>query len=203
MSLAGVKFSSPELSSLAISQREWREVAGSYGRYRQGRLNINKEFNGWWFYFLDLSSEKPRENTFGRATEVKKMSNLFLTMRMSVRMNQAHTHTDIQNSRVVIHHDELQKIVRKKIKFLFFVTILFSILCLVFVLVMRFLRQVATVSFQCNTVVFRPSNDIFNLFFFPVYYLNLLKVTEFQLGFSFFFSTFITITSGTYRDNNQ
>lgn len=40
MSLAGFKFSSPELSSLAISQREWRKVAGSYGRYRQGILNI-------------------------------------------------------------------------------------------------------------------------------------------------------------------
>lgn len=77
VSLPGFKFSSPELGSLAISHRERREVAGSYGSYRQGVLNINNEFDGWWIYFMYPSGEQSIENTFGRAREERKMSDLF------------------------------------------------------------------------------------------------------------------------------
>lgn len=77
MSLPGFKFSSPVLGSRAISQREWREVAGSHGRNRQGIRDISHEFDGWWIYFMYPSGEKPIENTFGGAEEEKKMSNVF------------------------------------------------------------------------------------------------------------------------------
>lgn len=69
MSLPGFKFSSPELSSLAISQREWREVAGSYGRNRQGIFNINNDLMDGGFISFIRPVKEPRENTFGRAKE--------------------------------------------------------------------------------------------------------------------------------------
>lgn len=109
VSLAAVKFSSPELSSLAISQREWREVAGSYGRYRQERLNINNEFEGWWIHFLWLSGEKLRGSTSARAAEVQKMPNMFFNNEDDVSKSEADTCQNCRGKKlqlisVLCHH---------------------------------------------------------------------------------------------------
>lgn len=64
MPLPGFKFSSPQLSSLAISQREWREVAGSYGI-----LNINNDVMDGGFLSCIRPVKSPEKTLVGEQSK--------------------------------------------------------------------------------------------------------------------------------------